>query len=137
MKQPNYWRQKKNYPEGRSSIDCVRSNEISCICWYNNRALTLATNFCNKEPVTQVKRYDRQNKRSSSHHYTFNCTIQSVYGGVDKIDCLTALYKFRIVLKRWYVYLFNHMVKVSILYVIFCIYMVHCKCNIISKLSYF
>ena len=94
---------------GRGSSDSkVEVNSgIVAVRWYDNRTVDLVSSHVGVEPVSTVVRYDKKQKKN----ITVPCPeIIKVYnkfmGGVDLHDSLTALYRFPIKSKRWYMYIF-------------------------------
>ena len=96
---------------GRGSFDCVHNETTACVRWYDNRAVTLMTTYCNVEEGN-VDRYERREKRTVSIPMP-SCISEynKFMGGIDLLDCLTAKVHIRLLSKRWYMYLFYHMIK--------------------------
>ena len=81
--------------KGRGSFDYrVDESKSVVVCqWFDNKVVTVASNFEGVHPTHLVKRYDRKDKK----HIEVPCpclikTYNENMGGVDKSDMLLALY---------------------------------------------
>lgn len=103
--------------EGRGSLDSkveVVSNVLA-VRWFDNRAVNLVTSYKDIEPMESVKRYDKKNKEMID----VNCpSIVGEYnqfmGGIDLMDSLSALYKYQVRTKRWYLVIFYHTITMAL-----------------------
>ncbi|XP_064614532.1 piggyBac transposable element-derived protein 2-like [Liolophura sinensis] len=103
--------------EKRGAVDSkleVNSNTV-VVRWMDNRKVDLISSFVGVEPITTVNRYDKKRKQ----FVEVECpAIVKMYnknmGGVDLLDSLTALYKFGIKSRRWYLYIFYHTINMAV-----------------------
>ena len=78
--------------------------------WFDNKKVDMIISYLfSIEPITNVSRYDKKQKKEvevpcpdAIKNYNSNM------GGVDLLDCLTALYKAKIKTRRWYLYIVYH-----------------------------
>ena len=94
----------------------VNQDNNIIVRWYDNKAVNLISSFVGTEPVGSVKRWDRKSK---THKMVPRPAIVETYnkfmGGVDLLDMLSALYKFSIRSRRWYMYIWWHTVTVALI----------------------
>lgn len=103
--------------KGRGGFD-YRTDESKgvVVCqWFDNKVVTVASNFEGVSPTHQVRRYDQANKK----HIQVSCpglikTYNENMGGVDKADMLLALYRITLKTKQWYKRIFFHMLDLSV-----------------------
>ena len=96
---------------GKGAFDVVSNDSINCIRW----SVTLLTTYCTSSPVVSARRYDRiaKNYKSVSMPNSIVEYNKSM-GGVDKMDHLMSLYKFKMISKRWFMYLFYCMLRIAV-----------------------
>lgn len=90
--------------------------EISSVVWKDNKIVTLLSSFTGELPFSQVKRYDKKEKKSID----ISCpNVVKEYnrhmGGVDLLDGLIGRYKIQMRTKKWYLRLFYHLVDMTII----------------------
>ncbi|MPC56634.1 PiggyBac transposable element-derived protein 3 [Portunus trituberculatus] len=97
--------QMKKSGRGTSVIQVTEMDavELRVVKWYDNRGVTLLTNYAAVEPLSTIKRWDSKGKQ----HVDIECpSIVMVYnkfmGGVDLLDSLLALYRINLRSKKWY-----------------------------------
>lgn len=85
---------------------------VIVVRWYDNRKVDIISSFVGVEPIKNVRRYDKTQKKivdvpcpAAVNFYNKNM------GGVDLLDSLTALYKAKIKTRRWYIYIFYHTIN--------------------------
>ena len=103
--------------EGRGSFDAkleVNSN-TAAVRWCDTRAVDLVSSYKGVEPLGEVRRWDKAQKEY------VNVPIPAIVqeynkfmGGVDLLDALTALYKFPMKSRRWYMYIFLHSICMTV-----------------------
>lgn len=95
-----------------TTIDDV---ELSCVRWYDNRAVTFLSSFVGRDPVQKTKRWFT----SAKEFREIDCpSVVKVYnrhmGGVDLLDSLLGLYRIHIRSKKWHFRIFTHMLDLSV-----------------------
>lgn len=103
--------------KGRGSF-CCRSdntNKITCVKWYDNKAVSLVSTYVSIEPVTTAKRYDK-NQKAKVDVACPNIVKQynAHMGGVDLMDMLISLYRIPLRTRRWYLSIFAQMVDICL-----------------------
>uniref|UniRef100_A0A8C6WVW5 PiggyBac transposable element-derived protein domain-containing protein n=1 Tax=Neogobius melanostomus TaxID=47308 RepID=A0A8C6WVW5_9GOBI len=93
----------------------VGNTTLYAIKWYDNRSVSLLSNYMCAYPVTEVDRWDRKRKEvikvprpAIVREYNKNM------GGVDLLDSLIALYRSKIRSKKWYHRLVFHFIDMMI-----------------------
>lgn len=92
----------------------VNSNTV-VVRWLDNRKVDLISTCTGTEPMSKVTRYDKKQKKKIE--VPCPAVVQEYnqkMGGVDLTDCLTALYKYSLKSRRWYVYISYHSVCASV-----------------------
>lgn len=115
--------------EGRgSSHTLVELNTgASATRWFDNRCVDLVSTYKGVEPQEAVRRWDKKEKQ----YMQINCPASvkeynKFMGGVDLLDSLTALYKYPIKTRRWYMYIFYHTIAMAVVNA-WLLYKRHCK----------
>ena len=84
--------------------------------WYDNKAVTLLSSFAGVEPLDEVRRWDKSTKK---HVQIPRSLIVQEYnkfmGGIDLHDMLSSLYKYHFKSRRWYIYIFWHLITVAVI----------------------
>ncbi|MGH0165991.1 UNVERIFIED_CONTAM: hypothetical protein FKN15_049846 [Acipenser sinensis] len=104
---------------GRGSFEqkmaMVGETTLHVVKWYDNRSVTLLSDYTGAHPVTEVDRWDRKRKMITKvpcpavvKEYNKNM------GGVDLLDSLIALYRNKIKSKKWYHRLVFHFLDLII-----------------------
>ncbi|CAK6978168.1 unnamed protein product%2C partial [Scomber scombrus] len=92
---------------GRGSFEekmaVVGETTLHVVKWYDNRSVTLLSDYIGASPVKEVERWDRKQKVNIKvpcpavvKEYNKNM------GGVDLLDSLIALYRNKIRSKKWF-----------------------------------
>ena len=91
--------------EGRGSYDyqVEKGSGVTVIRWFDNKIVQLTSTITGVNPVKQVKRWDRKEKK----YIQVNCPAIVVdynqhMGGVDLFDMLMSLYRLDHKSKKWY-----------------------------------
>ncbi|XP_030830359.1 piggyBac transposable element-derived protein 2-like [Strongylocentrotus purpuratus] len=96
---------------GRGATDHWVEDSVGVVAikWYDNKPVTLLSTFVGVDPTDSVRRWDKAKKE---HVQVSRPSIVKEYnkfmGGVDLHDSLTALYKYPVRSKRWYIYIWYH-----------------------------
>ena len=101
------------FTEHVAKVDGV---DVSVVCWFDNKVVTLLSNFIGSEPSIEVKRFSRKDMC----HINISCPgIVTIYnkhmGGVDLLDSLLGYYRNKIRSKKWYHQIFFHLLDMSII----------------------
>ena len=85
------------------------------ICaWYDNRRVLTISNFLDKDPVSNCKRYDRKKKEDVSVPRPACIELYNKFmGGVDKADMLLSLYRTKHRSKKWYHRIAFHLISLA------------------------
>ena len=93
----------------------VGETSLHTVKWYDNRSVSLLSNYIGAHPVTEVDRWDGKQKKvikvpcpAVVREYNKNM------GGVDLLDSLIALNRNKIRSKKWYHRLIFHFIDVTI-----------------------
>ena len=101
-----------SFTEHVAKVDDV---EVSVVAWFDNKIVTLLSNFVGSEPTTMVKRFS---KRENKHVHVSCPNLVTIYnkhmGGVDFLDSLLGYYRYKIRSKKWYHRIFFHLVDMTI-----------------------
>lgn len=81
----------------------VGETTLHVVKWYDNRSVTILSDYTGAHPVTEVERWDRKKKMLLK---VPRPAVVKIYnknmGGVDLLDSLIALYRTKIRSKKWY-----------------------------------
>lgn len=96
-----------------SLVTSCRHKSFTADKWFHNRSVTMLSNCCSLDPAVAVTRWDKKVK----DHISLDCpaTTQmynSSMGGADLLDKMYFSYRFALRSKRWYMYLFWHIIKI-------------------------
>ncbi|XP_033971608.1 piggyBac transposable element-derived protein 3-like [Trematomus bernacchii] len=105
--------------KGRGSFEekmaIVGETTLHVVKWYDNRTVSLLSDYAGAYPVNKVERWDRKQKLIMKvprpavvKEYNKNM------GGVDLLDSLIALYRIKIRSKKWYHRLVFHFIDMII-----------------------
>ncbi|XP_040357107.1 piggyBac transposable element-derived protein 3-like [Ixodes scapularis] len=101
---------------GRGAFDYAVDNtrSVAVIKRFDNRAVTLVSNYASTEPVCTVRGWDKKETMFTQVEQPgVVATYYSFMGGVDLLNYLSELYKFPIISRTWYIYLFYHTLMVA------------------------
>ena len=95
--------------EGRGSFDSkVDANSgIVVVRWFDSNVVQVSSTYCGVEPIDQVRRYDKKEKREI--HIPRPQLVQeynSIMGGTDTFDMLMSFYRIQHKSKKWYMRIF-------------------------------
>ena len=92
----------KKIGRGSSHSVTTKGGELVAVQWYDNKAVSMCSNFVGVEPEDQVRRWDKKEKK---YIFIKRPAIVRYYnismGGVDQSDFLIALYRTFIRSKKW------------------------------------
>ncbi|RXN16689.1 piggyBac transposable element-derived 2-like protein [Labeo rohita] len=110
----------------------VGNTTLYAVKWYDNRSVTLLSDYVGAHPVTHVQRWDRGSKAITDVPCPAVVRDYNQHmGGLDLLDSLIALYRTKIRSKKWYHRLFFHFLD-KIVVTCWLLYKRHCKCNNLS-----
>lgn len=96
-------------PEGNFDYRFDYINKVFAVRWHDNSVVTVITNFDTLEPIRNIKRYNRKEKK---HNMIPQPNVIHQYnqgmGGVDLHDNGIANYRIRIRGKKWWWPLFSN-----------------------------
>ncbi|XP_031333889.1 piggyBac transposable element-derived protein 3-like [Photinus pyralis] len=119
LKNSKMMQEKEMKRKGRGSIQeqtaTVDGIDIHAIQWYDNKIVSLISDYCGTEPTVKVKRFFR----SEQTRKDIQCPdIVKEYnrhmGGVDLLDSLLGLYPIKLKSKKWYHRIFYHLIDVAV-----------------------
>ena len=102
---------------GRGVMDhkVERENNIIALRWHDTRAVTLISSFAGREPIDEVKRWNKKQKQHImvQRPYIIKC-YNKCMGGIDLVDACMARFKYPVKSRRWYIYLFWHSIMIAL-----------------------
>lgn len=104
--------------DGRGAFDeLVEMNSGAvAVRWFDNRSVDLLSSYIGVNPVSNVQRYDKKNKKMITvPRPAIVKEYNKFMGGIDLHDMLTALYRFPIRARRWYMYIFYHTLHMMVI----------------------
>ncbi|KAK3763388.1 hypothetical protein RRG08_042178 [Elysia crispata] len=102
---------------GRGAVDSLVETKSGCVVvrWFDNRTVDLLSSYIGPEPLTKVKRYDKKQKSMISVECpAVVIEYNKFMGGIDLHDSLTALYRYHIKSRRWYMYIFFYTLNMMV-----------------------
>lgn len=99
---------------GAASVCSNAEKQMSFVRWFDNRAVTIVTNYSRLSPFQEKQRWNRQSRQREGVKIP-HCIVEynKHMCGVDVMDSLTSLYKYNLRSKRWYMYLFYHTIHLA------------------------
>ena len=98
----------------RGSYDYKTDGTVLCVRWNDNKAVTVATNYYDVNPLHKVERWIKgSGKKSISQPHPIKM-YNSGMGGVDTCDHLLSSYRPRFRAKKWWWNLFTHALNLSV-----------------------
>ena len=90
--------------EGRGAVDFQLSTDgILVVKWYDNKEVTIGSNFYSVEPFTEVRRWDKARKKNLIvSRPNLVGAYNSGMGGVDAADQKMAFYRIATKSVKWY-----------------------------------
>ena len=104
--------------QGRGSYDYQVDNcaELAVVKWNDNKPVTLVSSCVSKDPVTEVKRYSKQEKIKIPVPCPEIVKQYNIHmGGVDLTDMLVALYRTPLKSRRWYLGIFAQILDICVI----------------------
>ena len=106
-------RGRRTFTEHVAKVDGV---DVSVVSWFDNKIVTLLSSFIGSEPSIEVKRFSRKDMC----HINISCPgIVTIYnkhmGRVGLLDSLLGYYRNKIRSKKWYHWIFFHLLDMSII----------------------
>lgn len=103
---------------GRGSVDYAVDGTSGCVAvrWFDNRKVDLLSSYKGVIPEQDVERWDKKTK--STIKIKCPAIVQEYnkfMGGIDLHDSLTALYRYPIKSRRWYMYIFFYSVNMMVI----------------------
>jgi len=105
----------KKKPRGSFDYKTDNKKKVIAVKWYDNKCVTLLSSYIGFEPVEDVKRYSKADKKripvpcpkivKEYNHYM---------GGVDLADMLVALYRTGMKTHRWYLAVFSQILDICV-----------------------
>lgn len=102
---------------GRGSYDmkCEMNHNLTCIRWFDNKAVQLISSYIGDQPVGCCKRWSAQQKQYIEiPRPAVVASYNKNMGGVDLSDMLMELYKVNHRSKKWYIRIFYWCLGTSI-----------------------
>ncbi|KAG0431245.1 hypothetical protein HPB47_021957, partial [Ixodes persulcatus] len=106
---------KKGRDSSEELMGEVDGTELSCVRWFDNRAVPLLSTFTGQSPVQKAKRSSSAKKEFTD--IDFPDVVQKSnkhMGGVYLFDSLLGLYRIHIRSKKWYFRIITHMLDLSV-----------------------
>jgi hypothetical protein len=102
--------------EGRGSMDFHVSEEgILLVKWYDSKEVIVGTNHYSAEPTSQVRRWDKKNKKYVSIPIpALILAYNTGMGGVDRCDQLMSFYRIKTKSVKWYKRVLYHMLDLTL-----------------------
>ena len=102
--------------EGRGAVDYrLSADGILVIKWFDNKEVTMGSNFFSVEPFTEVRRWDKGKKQ---YVVILRPSLVGSYndgmGGVDAADQKMAFYRIATKSVKWYKRVFYHFTDLSL-----------------------
>ena len=102
---------------GRGSFDSrvEKEGSMAIVKWYDNRPVTLISSHTAVEPQDKARRWSKQEKAFLDVNRPHIVKEYNTFmGGVDLIDGCIARYKYKMRSRRWYIYLFWHIIMLAL-----------------------
>jgi hypothetical protein len=102
---------------GRGSYQQLvdNGNKINTVAWYDNKCVLLASTFVGAEPISHIKRYNKEQKNKINIDCPQIVKLYNAHmGGVDLADMLVALYRTNFRTHRWYMSIFSQLLDICV-----------------------
>ena len=103
--------------QGRGSSDYKVNEDGNMIAvkWFDNRSVHLISTYAGVEEPRQIQRYDRKSKEYVSITCPEIITEYNAFmGGIDLMDSLVSLYKYKFRSIRWPMFIWHHMTHLAL-----------------------
>ncbi|ROI52210.1 Chimeric ERCC6-PGBD3 protein [Anabarilius grahami] len=111
----------------KKDSNCWQSH-FAAVKWYDNRSVTLLSDYVGAHPVTHVQGWDRSKALIDVPCPAVVRDYNQHMGEVDLLDSLTALYRTKIRSKKWYHHLSFHFLDMIVV-TCWLLYKWDCKYN--------
>ncbi|XP_065645471.1 piggyBac transposable element-derived protein 3-like [Hydra vulgaris] len=96
-------------------LTVIEGVTLSVVFWFDNKMVTLLSNFVGSQPTTEVKRFSKSERKK----ILVTCpNVVQIYnkhmGDVDLLDSLLGYYRNKIRSKKWYHRIFFHLIDMTI-----------------------
>ena len=93
----------------------IGNTTMRAIKWLDIKSVTFLKTFDSATPDTNIKRFDQKLKKKLMFHAQggFTHVYNKFMGGVDLVDLLTGLYKFKLKSKKYYRRIFYHFLELT------------------------
>lgn len=93
----------------------VQNKNIVAVLWKDNKLVTLLSTFSGMNPISEVKRFSKKEKKSVLVPSPYVISVYNKHmGGVDLLDSNIGRYKIGIKSRKWYMRLFYHLVDITV-----------------------
>lgn len=103
--------------QGRGSSDhkVNEDGDVIAVKWFDNRSVHLISTYAGVDESKQIQRYDRKSKEYTSIACPEIVTeYNSFMGGIDLMDSLVSLYKYKFRSIRWPMFIWHHMTHLAL-----------------------
>ncbi|XP_072145150.1 piggyBac transposable element-derived protein 2-like [Dermacentor andersoni] len=105
----------KEKGRGTSASMVSKDGKVAVTRWYDNKAVTMASNFVTIDDEDTAKRWSKTDKcyievKRPAVARMYNSSM----GGVDKTDFLVALYRTKIQWRKWTLRMIFHVINASV-----------------------
>lgn len=105
----------KKKARGFSDLVTSRDDAVTCVKWYDNKPVVLASNFVGIGKEDTVQRWDKcQKKFLSVKRPEIVRQYNHSMGGVDLLDQLISYYRIYIKSKKWTLRMISHFIDLSL-----------------------
>lgn len=101
---------------GRGSMDSAidTKNDLACVRWFDNKAITILSAYSSYIPVTNCKRWSKQeNRQIEIPRPAVVGLYNESMGGVDLFGMLVAIYRVRVKSKTGYMRIIHGCISVA------------------------
>lgn len=96
-------------------IATIQSENIVAVLWKDNKLVTLLSTFAGMNPIQEVKRFSKKEKKSILVPSPYVISVYNRHmGGVDLLDSNIGRYKIGIKSRKWYMRLFYHLLDITV-----------------------
>lgn len=100
---------------GRGSADEVASGSVTCVKWYDNKCVSLASNYLGIGKCDKASRYDKsKNKTIEISRPEIVRNYNTYMGGVDLLNQMISYYRIYIRSKKWTLRVITHFIDFAL-----------------------